>query len=91
MYVLGDPDRPPVRMTAAQSPVLASAEAAFATLIAHYYRNLTGEGQQVDVAAQESLFETLMHAPFFYKWPMSTRCGPASTGSVSPEPCSCIL
>jgi len=68
MYLLGDPDRPPVRLGFPQSYLIASADAAVGTLIAHYWRGITGEGQQVDVSAQESLFDILMHAPFFLKW-----------------------
>jgi len=68
MYLLGDSDRPPVWLGFPQSYLIASAEAAVGTLIAHYYRGITGEGQEVDVSAQESLFSILMHAPFFWKW-----------------------
>ncbi len=68
MYLLGDPDRPPVRLGFPQSYLIASAEAAVGTLIAHHWREITGEGQQVDVSAQESLFAVLMHAPFFWRW-----------------------
>jgi len=68
MYVLGDADRPPVRITLPQAFLLASAKAAMGTLIAHHWRERTGEGQHVDVSAQESLFDVLMQAPYYYKW-----------------------
>jgi crotonobetainyl-CoA:carnitine CoA-transferase CaiB-like acyl-CoA transferase len=68
MYLLGDPDRPPVRLGFPQSYLVASAGAAVGTLIAHCWRGATGEGQQVDVSAQESLLDVLMHGPFFLKW-----------------------
>lgn len=68
IYLLGDPDRPPVRITFPQSYLLASAKAIVGTLIAHYWREITGEGQQVDVSAQESLFDVLMQASYYYKW-----------------------
>ncbi len=68
MYLLGDSDRPPVRIGFPQSYILASAFAAVGTLIAHYWRAMTGEGQQVDVSAQESLFDVLQHAPFFWTY-----------------------
>ncbi|MBW1997608.1 MAG: CoA transferase [Deltaproteobacteria bacterium] len=68
MYVLGDPDRPPVRISFPQSFLLTSAIAAVGTLIAHHWREATGEGQHVDVSAQESLYDVLMQAPYYYKW-----------------------
>ncbi|MBW2027467.1 MAG: CoA transferase [Deltaproteobacteria bacterium] len=68
MYVLGDPDRPPVRISFPQSYLLTSAIAAVGTLIAHHWRETTGQGQHVDVSAQESLYDVLMQAPYYYKW-----------------------
>lgn len=68
MYLLGDSDRPPVRLGFPQSYLIASADAAVGTLLAHYWRGISGEGQQVDVSVQESLFAVLMHAPYFWKW-----------------------
>ncbi|MBI4296539.1 MAG: CoA transferase, partial [Chloroflexi bacterium] len=55
MYEIGDPDRPPVRIGFPQSHLLTAAEAAVGTMIALYQRELTGQGQQVDVSAQESV------------------------------------
>jgi len=77
MYLVGDSDCPPVRIGFPQAYLIASAEAAVGTLVAHYWRGTTGEGQQVDVSAQESLFLTLMHAPFFTRWgaPKPRRTG----------------
>ena len=54
LYVSGDPDRPPVRISFPQSYQFAGAEAAAGTLMALHYRNLTGEGQQVDIPVQWS-------------------------------------
>jgi crotonobetainyl-CoA:carnitine CoA-transferase CaiB-like acyl-CoA transferase len=59
MYVCGEPDRPPVRFSAEQVRFQAGAQAAAATLIAHYHRQQTGEGQHVDVSAQEAVIWTL--------------------------------
>lgn len=67
-YLLGDSDRPPVRIGFPQSYLLAAANAALSTLIAHHWRTITDEGQHVDVSCQESLLDILMHAPFFLKW-----------------------
>jgi len=54
MYVEGDEDRPPVRFGAPQSYLNAALEAAVGTLTAHHHRQLTGEGQWVDVSAQQA-------------------------------------
>jgi len=55
MWLSGDPDRAPVRVGIPQAFLHAGAEAAVGTLMAHWYRELTGEGQFVDVSAQESV------------------------------------
>jgi crotonobetainyl-CoA:carnitine CoA-transferase CaiB-like acyl-CoA transferase len=51
----GNPDRAPVRTTVPQAYLHAGADAAEGTMIAHYYRRLTGEGQYIDVSAMESV------------------------------------
>ena len=53
MYSTGDPDRPPVWISIPQAYLHAGAHAAAGTLIAHYHREVTGEGQRVDVSIQE--------------------------------------
>lgn len=53
LYICGDSDRAPVRISFPQSYMHAGAAAAAATLIAHYYRETTGEGQCVDISAQQ--------------------------------------
>jgi crotonobetainyl-CoA:carnitine CoA-transferase CaiB-like acyl-CoA transferase len=62
MYTTGDPDRPPVRNSVAQSYVQAGAQAAVASMFAHYHRQITGEGQHVDVSMQDALHTTAMVA-----------------------------
>jgi benzylsuccinate CoA-transferase BbsE subunit len=59
MYIIGDPDRAPLQVSAEQSYCHSGLQAAAGTMIAHYYRELTGEGQQVDISMQESLNITL--------------------------------
>lgn len=49
----GDPDRAPLREGPDSIYFRANAAAALGTVIAHYYREITGEGQQVDVSLQE--------------------------------------
>jgi crotonobetainyl-CoA:carnitine CoA-transferase CaiB-like acyl-CoA transferase len=53
LLTTGDPDRPPVREGPDSIYFHAGAAAALGTVIAHYYRKITGEGQQVDVSLQE--------------------------------------
>ena len=49
----GDPDRPPVREGPDSNYFQSNAAATLGTVMAHYYRQRTGEGQQVDVSMQE--------------------------------------
>jgi crotonobetainyl-CoA:carnitine CoA-transferase CaiB-like acyl-CoA transferase len=55
MYVTGDEDRPPVCPSFPQAFLHAGLEAASASLVALHHRLLTGEGQWVDVSAQDAL------------------------------------
>ncbi len=58
MYPCGDADRPPVRMSHhSQAYLHAAGEAAVGAMMALYYREMTGEGQQVDVSIQESVIQ----------------------------------
>lgn len=54
VYITGDPDRPPVRISFPQAYFHGSAEAAAATMVAHFHREKSGEGQHVDVSIQQS-------------------------------------
>jgi crotonobetainyl-CoA:carnitine CoA-transferase CaiB-like acyl-CoA transferase len=54
VYLTGDPDRPPVRIGFPQAYLHAGMAAAAGTMVAHYHRQLTGEGQRVDVSIQEA-------------------------------------
>jgi crotonobetainyl-CoA:carnitine CoA-transferase CaiB-like acyl-CoA transferase len=65
-YVSGDPDRAPVQVSSPQSYLHGAAAAASATLIALYYRELTGETQWVDVSIQEAVVHTLMNVVQFW-------------------------
>ena len=62
MYITGTPERPPVRITFPQAYLQASAHAAAATMIAHYYRETSGEGQHVDVSMQQCVVWGLANA-----------------------------
>jgi len=59
MYVTGDPDRPPLRISFPLAYALASAQAALGSLIAFHHRQNTGRGQYVEVSTQESVVNTL--------------------------------
>jgi crotonobetainyl-CoA:carnitine CoA-transferase CaiB-like acyl-CoA transferase len=62
VYVCGDKDWPPVCVTIPQSHLFAGAEAAAATMIALYHREISGEGQFADVSIQQSTSTALMNA-----------------------------
>ena len=55
LILYGDEDRGPIRMSVPQAYPLTAADAAGAALIAYWERLKSGLGQQVDVAAQESI------------------------------------
>ncbi len=59
MYLHGDPDRPPVWISFPQGSLAGAADCAAAVMIAHWYRETTGEGQYVDVSVQESAINML--------------------------------
>jgi crotonobetainyl-CoA:carnitine CoA-transferase CaiB-like acyl-CoA transferase len=54
MYQTGNSDGPPVHISLPQACLLAGADAAVGVMIAYYRREMTGEGQQVDVSMQQS-------------------------------------
>ena len=54
--ILGDLGRPPVRMSCEpQAYFQAGVHGATGSMVAHYYREITGEGQHVDVSMQEAV------------------------------------
>ena len=66
MFICGDRDRPPVRVTVPQAYFHAGTSAAMGTLTAHYYRQITGEGQQVDVSIEECVvWATYLPLPYW--------------------------
>ncbi len=54
LVITGDDDRPPVRMSVPQGYLHASGQAAVAALIAHHECQRSGQGQHVDVSAQQA-------------------------------------
>ncbi|HLQ61811.1 MAG TPA: CoA transferase [Candidatus Acidoferrales bacterium] len=67
MWLAGDPDRPPVRITHPQAACWGSLHAAVGTLIAHHHRQQTGRGQHVDASVQAGLLPALVVAPCFWE------------------------
>ena len=66
MAIIGDPDRPPVRLGGEQASYVAGLNAAVATLLALEARAHTGRGQVVDISIQESLLTILGNIPILY-------------------------
>jgi len=62
MYITGEPEQPPLRISLPQAFLLASAHGAAASMVAHFYRETSGEGQHVDVSAQECVLWEIANA-----------------------------
>ena len=62
MYITGNPEDQPLRVSIPQAFLLASAHAAAATMVAHYYRQTSGIGQYIDVSAQQCVIAELSNA-----------------------------
>ena len=65
VWLTGDPDRPPVRVSTPQSFRLGAAEAAVHTLVALQHASGTGIGQHVDAAAFPAMVRAVMNATQF--------------------------
>lgn len=59
LFLCGDPDRSPTRVNAPQTPIYAGIQGYVGSLLAHYHRLESGEGQMVDVSMHECA--TLLH------------------------------
>jgi crotonobetainyl-CoA:carnitine CoA-transferase CaiB-like acyl-CoA transferase len=66
MYLCGDPDRPPVRITAEQAYAQAGVQSAVAALIAVWERSNAGIGTQIDFSAEEAMLWTLANNRLTY-------------------------
>lgn len=66
-YLTGDADRPPVQLSFPQAYLTGASEAAVGTMLALYHREISGEGQQVDVSIQASVTNNTMSAPLFWE------------------------
>ena len=63
MWLTGDADRPPIRISLPQFYELGSAAATAGEMLAHYSHQRTGRGQFVDVSCQQAVTRTLAQAP----------------------------
>ena len=66
MYLTGDQDRPPLRISHPQFYLHGASAGALGAMLAHTHREATGEGQHVDVSCQQAAAKTLAHAPQFW-------------------------
>jgi crotonobetainyl-CoA:carnitine CoA-transferase CaiB-like acyl-CoA transferase len=62
LNITGNPDQPPLRISLPQAFLLASAHAAAASMVAYYYRETSGEGQHIDVSAQQCVLWEIANA-----------------------------
>jgi len=60
MSMYGEADRAPVRIPAPQFYLQGGLQAGMGTMVAHYHRELSGEGQYVDQSCQQAIILTLM-------------------------------
>ena len=66
LYLCGDRDRPPVRVTVEQGYAQAGVNAAEAAMLAHHARTKFGVGQLVDVSMQETIVNALGNARLYF-------------------------
>lgn len=78
MFLCGDTDRAPVRLSFPFAFPFAATEAAVGLLMALHYRHRTGQGQKVDVSAQQVMATMDLNAPAFYEFQkrLIRRSGP---------------
>ncbi len=86
-YIYGDEDRAPVRITAPQAYLLGGQQAAAGSVFALYHRDLTGEGQWIDVSLQEAILFTLTYyLPMFEQRKMTRMRSGAFFSTPRPQP-----
>ena len=88
VYLFGDRDRPPVRISAPQSYFLGSQQAAVGSISALYHRELTGEGQSLDVSIQEAVMYSLTYNLQYWEQMQAVRMrsGPGFIRPRLPSP-----
>ena len=68
LFLTGDPDRAPVRVSEPQAFLHAAAEGAVAALVAHVERERSGLGQHVDVSAQQAVTLATLYRSLDAPW-----------------------
>ena len=81
IYVCGDEDRAPVQITTPAVYLETGLHAASAMMVAHWYRRRSGEGQHVDVSAQEAMLAQVL--PTFLLWRSHGIIGVRAPGGVT--------
>jgi benzylsuccinate CoA-transferase BbsE subunit len=66
MFLTGDKDRPPLRISVPQAYLHGGLQAASGAMVALYWRERTGEGQHVDLSIQHALTMTTLNTPAFW-------------------------
>lgn len=91
--ILGDLGRPPVRMSCdPQAYLQAGLHGALGSMMAYYHRELTGEGQHVDVSMQQAVALALMNTVEIYDMMKANLIGMGQFFiSVRPAPHGTLL
>jgi len=89
MYLCGEPDGAPVPPGGQQGDHLAALNGVTGTLIALWHREMTGEGQHVDVSMQAAVANTLetTHQTYDFNRDIRTRFGHKREGAAYIVPC----
>ena len=74
LFICGWEDEPPSRVGGSQAYNMASIHATTATLIALYHRDITGEGQHIDVSMQQCVAHSLQWVPQMYDLQKRIMC-----------------
>ncbi|MBI2859337.1 MAG: CoA transferase, partial [Chloroflexi bacterium] len=84
MYLVGDPDRPPVEVATPVAYIQNGLETAAAMMVAFWHRQQTGKGQHIDVSVQESFAAQFLPLSTLWKShgtiPRRNTTGPRITG-----------
>lgn len=85
MWIFGELDRAPVRISAPQFYMQGGLQGAVGTMVAHYHRELTSEGQYVDQSCQQAVMLTLLNTAEVWDLNKTNIRGPGP-GILVPRP-----
>ena len=82
MFLTGDKDRPPLRISVPQAYLHGGLQAAAGAMVALYWRERTGRGQHVDLSIQHAITVTTLNTPAFWYLNQTIihRAGPFRVG-----------